>query len=144
MKHLNSPFVLLALNASNSYFEEKCIARLGLPYKVLTGSYKGVKERSYLVLVSSDENSFAVDMDKISRIKDLAWEYNQECVLFVDAQRLATVIYPNGKTVEVGKYVREDKAKALLQDAWTYDFTADQYWVTKDLKDVTGPEIGVK
>jgi hypothetical protein len=136
MKHLEVPIAIFSLNTNSPILEEEVVKGLGLPYKALKGSYKGSTERSYMVVLSSKENQYATDMDKLARVKHLAWDYGQECILFSDNQRVSMLIYPNGKTVDVGKFVSASKESALLKDAWTYDFVNDQYYITKPLHEV--------
>lgn len=120
---------MFSLNTSNEVLEEELVKSLGLPYKALKGSYEGKVEKTYMVLAQGKDNSFSLDMNKLSKIKKLAFDHNQECVLVVASSRDSILEYANGNTEHLGKFSRCDKAKALLQKAWTYDAVNDQYWV---------------
>ena len=130
-KELNTPFVLFSLNTTNGVLEEEVVKSLGLPYKALKGSHEQNLEKTYMVLIAGEDNKFSLDLDKLARVKNLAWDHKQECVLVVSSSRSSILEYANGNTVHTGQFIRCDKAKALLHHSWTYDSLNDQYWIAE-------------
>lgn len=66
---------------------EKQLRHRGLSFKPVDGVYKGTTEHAYLVLVDSDRDE-AICLE-------LARRNEQESVLHVDANRVATLLYLN-------------------------------------------------
>lgn len=141
-KELNSPFVLFSLNGPNEVLEEEVVKSLGLPYKALRGSYDNATEKTYMVIIAGEDNTYSLDMNKLARVKDLAFssDYCQECVLVVASSRDSILEYANGNTEHMGKFLRCDKAKALLHSCWTYDSLNDQYWMAEKTIELEVPD----
>lgn len=61
------------------------------------GCYNGVTEGSFMVTVNFDEVSRATSI-----LKALANLYNQECIAYVDNERVLTLLFSNDNTVRLG------------------------------------------
>ena len=124
------PVYILALNWTRQDVEERLIRlALNLPdnikVKHLKGCYKGTLENSYLIPASRTTKE---------QILALAAEYDQECVLFLDESRAATLLYVNDKLrvqESIGKLVQKPRAVALNQGSYTYDPSTDTYFIIK-------------
>ena len=95
-------------------------------YTVGVGSYKGAVERCIMV----------VCYDKIAErvARYLAARYNQESVLYVDADRLARLETPQGDLIErLGHLVNVSRSEATKADAYT--MIDGQYWVAVKVSD---------
>ena len=119
-----TPAIILALNLKNQEIEIEALLDAGLVFKALTGSYKGVQERSYLVLTHTDEAYRAA--------LNLAKECNQESVLLLDEDRNAKLMYLDDMhQIEIGVLTPVSKDEALKQDAWTYAHDLNQFYICK-------------
>lgn len=83
----------------------------GFKFGQSKGCYKGTTERSYVVLVNTQ--------DDINRLQSIAAKYNQDSILLKDANGLAHLMYGNGTEEVLGRMVGVNKSEALKQDAWT-------------------------
>ena len=113
MKPILRPFYIFALN-TNDAKEPHILLDKGLntkQFKTLQGSYKGQVETSYLV-----------DADFQGIVWDLAREYNQESILYVDENRNAYLEYlADGRIEKLGKFQAITNVKNL--DAYTVDLS---------------------
>lgn len=95
-----------------------------IPFKEVVGMYKykdGSIER---------ENSFLVDASHEHRIFELAKNFNQESVLFVDRKRRAFLIYTEDlKTESIGYFKQVDSIKNI--EAATFDPISETWWACK-------------
>lgn len=105
-----------------------------IPYRRVLGSYKGVRETSFLVeLPGSDERGV------FDQLLALGRRYGQEGVLFVDANRRAAVWLtdPAVRTdhsrqqcfVLSGRFQQVTEADAMQRDSWTQDEEGRYYAV---------------
>lgn len=102
-----------------------------LPFKPLEGSYKGVKETSFIMPRKSYERA----------LKD-GWLVGQESVLLLStphslgggqSYRDATLLFlETGDTLALGHFVPRHKDYALAQEAWTFDPATGTYFVCVD------------
>lgn len=83
----------------------------GLPFRPAMGSYKGVTEVSFLVFDSTREHGDA--------IKDLAKQFEQESVPYVDGARMARLIEADMPGVTIGKWRELEENDARRYPAWT-------------------------
>jgi hypothetical protein len=101
---------------------------IGLPFKELVGSYKGVTEASFIVPFS-----------RLVDVVEAGWIVGEESVLILGSRyvdgvmrgdRVAHLWFPStGETVNLGHFGQTTKAHALAQEAWTFDPTDGTYWV---------------
>lgn len=125
MNQVNKPtFFILAANGR----ENELLGLLDgskLAYKEVVGMYKGVLERSFLVV---DETITIEDS-----IRSLARQFKQESYLKVNADtRESFLIYPNSLQVEsIGVFTEVSEAEALAQSAYTFDPMTDQHFIVK-------------
>lgn len=109
-------------------FEHQLRAR-ELDFKRVDGSYKGTREVSYVVLIPTT----GAEADAIR----LARRYGQESVLYVDANRFATLItlYPGQGGPDIsghrgaGWWREVDQLAAQNAEAYTRD--GERFYVTK-------------
>lgn len=88
-----------------------------IPYKLLTGVYAGEREQSYLV----------PDTDAATVFQLARW-YQQESVLYLDANRNAQLIYlAGGPSEELGPW-REINPNGALPEAYTVDHASGKVW----------------
>jgi len=91
-------------------------------FKNLQGRYKGTEERSFIV-------------NRRNEAKVYPWFANEESVLYLSEMvrgrnRMAALHYLDDRPdALLGPWREVDRSYALKQDAWTYDPSADQYWV---------------
>lgn len=138
--NIETPFIVVSCDRSENTPEvatsrrdtfEHQIRALGHAFIPVTGKYKGLPERAFLVLApdtATEENIFR-----------LARRYGQESVLLVDANRYATLAFLNpdvgGPAVKelkgIGFWREVTREEAGLQAGFTY---ADgRYFTTKAL-----------
>ena len=109
-------------NVINHYNVLETLEKNNIPFVELSGSYKGIPERSILV------NDFAFR----NIVEDLVTKFNQECYLESHGNdRSAYLVYPNGVRKAVGTLTAVDQAEAHKHDAWSYNVHTQTYWVTK-------------
>ena len=123
MKNVNlQPFVILALNYDHAEEEIVHLRELDLNIKALRGSYKGTKERSYLVIVDTIS-----DFKKAIKLADNA---NQESILYVDKEREASLIPINSEMPQqyLGNW-KEYFGDVSNLDAWTQDPSTGRYYI---------------
>jgi hypothetical protein len=116
--------VILALNLDSVEAEHNAISKfLGYDYErpALDGCYKGEVERSYILEV--DGNLFS--------ILAFAKEYNQESILYLDNQRLATLIYSMDNMVSLGLFKGVSEAHAKAKDAYTFNPLTLTYYIAE-------------
>jgi len=113
MRTPTNPIVILSFNSRTSDYEVGVLRARGFRAKAVYGTYKGVQERSYVVE--------ALDNKALDTILHLAWLYRQECVLYCDDLRKATLIYSDGRKVPVGHLEPISIEEARKRDSSTYD-----------------------
>jgi len=123
----NNPFVLISAELSslsqeeNKQRTEELLARLqraDMAFKKVQGKYQGTTETSYLVVaMTASDRTF---------LEILGKEYGQECILYVDRDRLATLIYSD-KVTPIGSFKLISKDKEPTGD-YTYDYETNTYW----------------
>jgi hypothetical protein len=75
------------------------------------GSYKGTEERS--VVAAND------DSDDYDWLLELAWSFDQESVLVVDANYVARLVYAEGGIERAGMMVKVNERIARSKPGWT-------------------------
>jgi hypothetical protein len=120
----SNQFVILTpdVNGEVSHVDHGNIKReitaLGLNYKPVIGAYKDILEQSYVVPVKSE-----ADVKALSKLSD---GYSQECILYVDSNRAASLVFPDGRWHSVGRWQSVSNAKNL--EAYTYDPQTNNYY----------------
>ena len=115
------------VNRDSVEYVKNVLDRRGIPYRSAQGCYKGQTEPA-IVVIDTDATRDAV--------QGLAWLFEQESLLYVDANRAARLETPGGTLIDtlgVLRAVPEHVAKA--RDAWTR--VDDRFYITVDL---TAPE----
>lgn len=120
------PVVIMSLNHSGNVEEERDILnKAGFTrHKPVLGKYKGELEMSYVVPVRSPE--------EIDRLKLLAKDYNQECIMFIDSDRQATLFYCKDPIIKyIGKLKTVYKHLAERQDYYTFCPISNAYYIVE-------------
>ena len=100
------PFIIFSVFNSDSTLEENTHRHVtvrefldaeSIKYIEVEGVYKGDHERSFLV--SDTDRSRAI-------VENAAISYGQECILFVDANKNADLVYQDGTRESIGKWGR--------------------------------------
>jgi hypothetical protein len=60
-----------------------------------------------------------------------AKEYNQESILYLDNQRLATLIYSMNNMVSLGLFKGVSEAHAKSKDAYTFNPITNTYYIAE-------------
>jgi len=93
-------------------YVESIISKYG--FKEVLGSYKGVLEKSYMVIAKEDK--------ALEQVMGLAEQFNQESVLIVDENRKATLKFVDGGELdktELGNFVSISALEAQNLENWT-------------------------
>lgn len=97
---------------------------LGLPHWDAVGSYlecdagEHKQEVSHIVHCKSAQD--------VELIKDIAWQYNQDCVMIVEQDNTAYLAFNHGDTMEIGVLTTVSKEVAHDNDCYTY-FLGEYY-----------------
>jgi len=85
--------------------------------KEVEGVYQGTVEKSILVILN--QRWLAVEL---ATFKNYAAIFNQESILFVDEERNASLIFPQGGLSEkLGKFIAVSKGIAIQMSNYTFD-----------------------
>lgn len=125
------PFIIMSAELSalsteeNAHRSEALSAWLdakGWAHKPVIGSYKGSEEIAVVIPVTDSEHEAA--------LYRLAKAYGQESVLYVDANRYATLIYvQTGKLAGLGMFRKVSELDARQREAYTHDIMEGAYYV---------------
>lgn len=128
----HTPFVIFsaelaswspAVNASRTEFLKRQLEARGLDFAPVLGSYKGVKEHSFIVLAPESSSAF-------DQCVSIARHWGQESILSVDANRHATLVYlsatgaegsPIARLESIGTFRAVSSTEAAQLDGWTQD-----------------------
>lgn len=106
-----TPFVLISSNALPVLFDT--ITALGLSPTEVNGKYQGINEKSLLVPLRSFN-------DDSRLLLELAHVHNQESILLVDANGLASLEYPKDHSSRfIGRIFQVPKEHAERMAAYT-------------------------
>ena len=121
-----TPFAIISAerftltNGENQKRHQDLLAQLkrdGFKTKVVEGVYHGQVEKSILVLLES--NFLAVDL---GYLKNYGMIFDQESILFVDADRKAELHFPStNKAEKLGNFVAVTKGIAVQCQTYTQD-----------------------
>ena len=117
------PIVILAINTDSYENDIKAIQEYFPDYNRLAihGVYKGVSELSYIIEVD----------DNLADIQALANKYDQECILYLDNQREATLMYGDGKKEYIGSFKSASKQLAQTKDSYTFNPNTGVYYIVE-------------
>lgn len=91
-----------------------------LPYIQAIGSYQGVEETSFIVVVNEPQaRSMVIEMGQM---------FNQECVLSKDVDGQCSLLYPD-REESIGRMIAVPKERALKHEAWTYNPVTNTYFI---------------
>lgn len=94
----------------------------GYAHKPVIGCYKGKQEVSFVIPFTSDKES-----TELYRLAIRA--YGQESILYVDANRYATLARRDGQNFGLGQFRAVNKEDATKREAFTHDIMEDRYYV---------------
>lgn len=134
-KNRKEPFIILGsdMRGEDKSIEiESSLKSLGLSFKPVLGVYMGLNG------IQVEEKSFVVNCPRNYTFKtliSLSKHFNQESVLYVDEDRLATLLYNDGKESELnlGRFKPfTEREFNMLHDRLTLNYTFDgsYYYVT--------------
>ena len=92
------------------------------PTKEVTGCYKGTVETSYMVGVRQKD---------IATLLDIAERYEQESILFRDANKDCQLLFVRGQGERLGQMVKVDESVAKELENYTYDDETGDYYAIK-------------
>jgi hypothetical protein len=122
-----SRFVLFSIerpnNKNDSYKPDTGLRLSKYGFKQVIGSYNGQTEDSYMVLANED--------DALNEVIAIAKEFNQESILVVDENRIATLQFltsPANATI-LGSWTPIEALEAQSLENWTLDQT--NYYTVK-------------
>mgnify|MGYP003341069796 CR=1 FL=1 len=91
-----------------------------LPYIQCVGSYQGVEEVSFAVVVNVEQaKSMVIEMGQM---------FGQECVLYRDNYGHCSLLYSD-REESIGTMIAVPEAKAMEHDSWTYNPVAETYFI---------------
>lgn len=92
----------------------------GYKFKEVLGIYKNSREVSFVVICDRG--------NELATLLDFARDFNQECILFVDQKRKATLIYDQYNQTVIGTFKACSAKEAVKLDASTYCAELDQWY----------------
>lgn len=108
-------------NAIRTQTLSDCIEDIGLPFKQTLGVYNGVSEQTFVVLI---RNQLDIDV-----LKDFAFKnFDQESVLYQDANREAYLFFRDGTISNLGHLNAVPKEAAIKSGSYT--IMNDLYYTT--------------
>ena len=117
------PIVILAVNTGTYEGDIKAIQEYIPNYDRLAvhGVYQGQHELSYIIEVDGN----------LHVIQELANKHNQECILYLDNQREAYLIFPDNSEEYIGSFKSASESYAKEQDNYTYNPQTDTYYIVE-------------
>lgn len=114
-----------AENLNRTNILRGCIDDIGLKFSQAIGVYKGKEEMSFVVLINT--------LDDIENLKSFAFNnFDQESVLYQDANQEAYLLFGDGTEQRLGVLERTNKDDAIIRDAYT--ILNGEYYVTNKRK----------
>jgi hypothetical protein len=93
MKDVKPHIAFMSCEPEDEKRLETQLRQIGLKYIVGEGCYKGVKEKSYMIFLST---YICVATQKLEQVVTIAQRFNQESVLYCDNERFAYLLYVDG------------------------------------------------
>lgn len=74
---------------------------------------------------------FPINPNSLAAIKDIFFnQFEQDCILVMNPNtQEAGLLFPDGSTVEIGKFQSVNHCEAMQAQAWT--FWQNKYWICK-------------
>jgi hypothetical protein len=98
---------------------------MGIKFKSLIGSYKGLQERSFLLslddFVDNIEGSQWIEQEESVLVLQPRRKANGEHLKTYDAPIDAILLYSDGRKEHIGEWVETHQARAITELGWTYD-----------------------
>lgn len=123
---VKKPFVIISAERFTNTIEENKknhldlwlqLKRDGFSIKEVEGVYQGTVEKSIIVILN--KRWLAVEL---ATFKNYALIFDQESILFVDEERNASLIFPQGGVSEkLGKFIAVTKGIATQMSNYTFD-----------------------
>lgn len=104
---------------------EKSLSNSNEAYKAVQGCYKGVKEKSYVVVPKNEERA-------LEDLINLSETYGQECILYRDSTGRAWLCGKGGRDL-IGMFSQVPRSVAIGSDNYTYDIENNGYYIVEDL-----------
>lgn len=128
----NQPCIIMAFNQDEDPAGELVMVEYmttrdpahDIGVKQVQGFFDGVSETSYVCTYHTDS--------EYDRLIDLAFQNNQKSILRLDNQRNAYLYnVKNAEEAFIGKWVSVSEAIAKEFNAWTFDPSTNQYYITR-------------
>jgi len=118
----------IAANIKETNRLRRELEHLEIPHVMVSGSYKGVEEVSYLLNVDDGGGLLPADNVSIGRA------FGQESILWLGptnrfGRRIATLYYTDGRSEAIGLFGAAPEEVAKAQDAWTFD--GEYYYIVR-------------
>jgi len=104
---------------------EKTLSNNNESYKAVQGCYKGVKEKSYVVVPKSKETA-------LEDLINLSETYGQECILYRDSAGRAWLCSKGGRDL-IGMFSQVPRSVAIRSDSYTHDIENNGYYIVEGL-----------
>ena len=120
-------------NANNTQHLHEMLTALGYQHTLTIGQYKGVRESSFVVkLYPPIEIPFSI-------IKMLAFSFHhktrQKSILLVDSQDEASLIYADGSTLPLGRFIEIINPTSQQLSTQNYTQIGDRYFTCRPRKE---------
>lgn len=113
----NRPSMVNNVNSLDLHYQLKREFDSVIP---VTGCYNGITEQSYLVSVPfSDVNRAKTVLERI------AASYDQDCIAYVDNERVLTLIYSNGNSERIGTLKENPNASDYYTEVNSKRYSAE-------------------
>lgn len=125
------PLVIISAHNSNVTQQQNDIAHIELGQQLrgcgfaigeCDGCYLGETERSWLV-------EYDDSLEALERLIQLGADYAQECIMHISSERIAALLYIDGRFAKLGKLRAVSPQRAAQLDGWTRINTGQYYAV---------------
>lgn len=128
MQHLQKLVFISAIkhNSKDDYNHNqlKRLLEKSFQYTEIVGSYEGMKEKSYMVVINN--------LSDLEYMKLLGEEFCQDSILYRDHEGNSNLIFMDGReSINLGKMVQVSEKEALSSIAYTYVPNLNSYWIAK-------------
>jgi hypothetical protein len=90
-------------------------------FKTMIGSYKGIKETSFLIMLDN--------IGDLKQLKSVAFNtFSQESILYIDRKRQAKLLFNDLTYQGIGEIKEITKSESLKLDTFTHDIKNDRYF----------------
>ena len=95
------------------------LSQQSIGFKVLDGVYQGETEKSIMVIDTPEMRQ---------TVESICKQFNQECYLTSDSERNTSLVYPDGKVIQIGTLKRISQSEAEKLDGYSVDTTDGSFW----------------